>query len=376
MKLFPCLISIIIGFLLAGCSKNTRAYGDGKVISVDFDKREQLSFCDIFSRIEIIELEGSKQSYLTDPVSLQVNHDNFYLKDQHAIIAFDKNGKFLFSTAKRRGRARNEYFTINDYFVIDNNIYILDYDSKILVYDEELNVKAIHHIHSKNNENYIAFALINTDLIALTGIGNDWLFYSLSKKQIIGTDKINNIKTGGFAFGQSRKLISNDSLTLFRIPDNGNSYCYIDPYKCSVTELFHYDFGRQTFNPATVDKNKTIKSFLLEHTREYVIAMETQINNKFILTRLGYLEELEDPRDGSFGISFYSLKTGETMLVNNIFNNGKWISNLDFMDDKCIYSCITDYSNIHELIDEKLLDSESKQIIQNLNNDTNCLIIK
>lgn len=67
-----------------------------------------------------------------------------------------------------------------------------------------------------------------------------------------------------------------------------------------VYERFCYDFGKQTFNSSIVDKSDKITSYLKEHPKAYVIAMETLLNNNILLTRLGYMEVLNDPREGTF----------------------------------------------------------------------------
>jgi|GEM_PF-5813855 len=370
---------LIIGLLINSCSRHVGVYGDGEVIPIDFDNYEQLALSDLFSKIEVIELEGNEKSFLTDPVSLQVNDGKYYLKDHHAVYAFNEDGTFLYNTSIRRGRAKNEYFSINDYFVVDGNIYILDYNGKILIYDSDLNIKEIYQIEKNEAQLFTDFTPLSQDIIALSGISENainWSFYSKSKKKIVDTYCLTDIRTGGYVFGQSRKYITNDSLVLYRLPDNGTSYCSLNRIDHSVYERFCYDFGKQTFNSSIVDKSDKISSYLKEHPKEYVLAMETLLNNNILLTRLGYLEVLKDPREGTFRLSFYSLENGKQRLVNQFFKDGKWLYNLDYMDDSCIYSCIIDYSYNDFLYEDSLLDDKSRKILKGVNDNTNCLIFK
>lgn len=74
--------------------------------------------------------------------------------------------------------------------------------------------------------------------------------------------------------------------------------------------------------------------------------------------------------------SYYSLKNGHHRLINNRFSNGKWIGNIDYMDDTCIYSFENDYTYLDRFYEDSLLDEESRRILKTVNDDTNGLIIK
>ena len=369
-----------IGFMiLCSCSDNTAANGDAEIISIDFDKYESLSMSDIVSKIEIIELEGDTDSYLVNPMGLEVDGGNFYLRDQHAVFAFNGNGKFMYNTLNRRGRAGNEYFSINDYTVRDGNVYIMNHDGKIVVYDPDLNLKESYQIPADNSF-FRDFCLFDQNNLALSSLTRDtivWQFYSKTQGKTYGSCYLSGIKMGGYRFGKIRSYISNDEMVLYRLPDNGYSYYTLNPVDCTVTERFRYDVGEKySFSPSDVGDDERITRYLDSHPREYVIAMETLLNNSFILTRLGYIEQLDDPDDGTYRLSFYSLKDGHQRLINNKFVNGKWIIGLDYMDDTCIYSFENDYTYLDRLYEDSLLDEESRRILRTVNDDTNGLIIK
>jgi len=369
-----------IGFvILCSCSNHHSANGDPEIIPIDFDKYENLSMSDIISKIEIIELEGDTNSYLVNPMGLEVDGGNFYLRDQHAIFAFDGNGKFMYNTLSRRGRAGNEYFSINDYTVHDGNVYIMNHDGKIVVYDPNLNLK-----DSYQNLGYYSFfrdfCLFDQNLLALSSITHDtivWQFYSKTQGKTVGSCCLPGIKKHGYKFGTIRPYISNDEMVLYRLPDNGYSYYTLNPVDYTVTARFRYDVGdKYSFSPADVGDDERITDYLDSHPREYVIAQETLLNNSFILTRFGYIEQFDDPDDGTHRLSFYSLKDGHQRLINNKFLNGKWIMRLNYMDDTCIYSFENDYTYLDLLYEDSLLDEESRRILKTVNDDTNGLIIK
>lgn len=380
MKCSISILSFIIGMMvISGCSEHSVIYGNGEVIPIDFDKFEQLSMSDVVSKIEVIELEGNDSCYLVNPMTIQMYDGNIYMRDQHAVYVFDEEGRFIFNTSKRRGRGRNEYFSVNDYNVIDGNVGIMNHDGRIFVYDSLLNARKVYDVPRNRVLYYMDYALLNDDIMALSVQSGDsviWNFYSTTKDKIVGSCYLSKEKKGGYRFGTSRRYISNDSLVLYRSPDNGYSYFALNPQDYTVSERFRYDVGERAFSPKAVKKDESITSYLERHPREFVIVMETLINNRFILSRVGYIEPWDGPDDGTLRLSFYDLKKGTQRLINDRFNNGKMIIGLDYMDDTCIASFINDYSYIDLLYEDSLLDDKSRQILKGVNDGTNGLIIK
>ena len=106
---------------LAGCrNKGVNVADDGvTVISVDLNESEKVSMSDIISRIEIVELEGGPDSYVVGPRWFKVSNGKYYMdsRQTEAVYAFDSDGTFLFSTAKRKGNGHNEYVALNGFHV-------------------------------------------------------------------------------------------------------------------------------------------------------------------------------------------------------------------------------------------------------------------
>lgn len=369
-----------IGFvILCSCSNHKTADGDAQIISVDFNRYENLAMSDIISKIEIIALQGDTNSYFVSPMELRIDGGNFYFRDQHAVFAFYSKGEFLYNTKNRRGRAGNEYFSINEYTVIDGNVYIMNHDGKIVVYDPDLNLKESFQTQA-DGYSFGDFCMFNQDVMAFRTTTLDsiiWQFYSQTQAKTVGSCRLPCNKRGGYKFGTLSSYISNDDMVLCRLPDNGYSYYTLNPVDCSATERFRYDVGKKyTFSPSDVGEDERITSYLESHPGEFVIAQETLLNNSFILTRLGFIEQVDDFDDGRYRLSFYSLKNGHHRLINNRFLNGKWIMGIDYMDDTCIYSFENDYSYLDLLYEDSLLDEESRRILKTVNDDTNGLIIK
>lgn len=379
MRLFSRIALYAIALtMMYSCSKKVEVCGNGETIPIDFDNYEQLSMDDIISKIEVIELEGNNNSYLVNPKGLQYDNGNFYFRDQHSIFVFNSQGQYLYNTSSRRGRARNEYFAVNDYCVIDGNICIMNNDGKIVVYDSDLNLKDLYLVPMNQVLYYTDFAVLNRDILALSATKGDsliWNFYSKSKNKIITSCYLSKINQSGFRFGSVRRYINNDSIVLFHLLDNGYSYYTFNLEDLTIYELFHYDLGNKSFIPSEVKKEK-ITTYLKSHPNDYAIAQETLINNKFILTRFGHVNSFEDPNDGVYRLSFYSLTNGNKRLVNNLFNNEKLIMYLDYMDDNCIISFVNDYTYLDRLYEFHLLDDKSIKILNNVNDGTNGLLIK
>ena len=384
MHSFYSILFLLVVFICS-CSDAVDVNRDIKVIPVDFENYESVSMSDLFTKIEVIELEGNSESYLNSPSSLEINNGKIYLKDQHAVYSFDSNGKYLHNTKMRRGRASNEYFSVNDYYVDNENIYIMDHDGSVYVYDSVLNMKERYNVPVSNVIFYKSIANLNNDIFALSGpAGSDtivWNFYSKSEEKIVGTYFLTGIREGGYSFGLSREYITNDEMTVYRLPDNGYSYYVLNPNSYTVTELFQYNLGKYAFNPSKVDDKKSIASYIDEHKDKQIIAMETQINNKFILCKLGLVESNSDSLPDLISnlktrLSFYSLESGKHRLINNLFENNKSILGFDYMDDSCLY-LFNNYFELNQfLYEESLLDDKSKKILDGVNDETNGLIFK
>ena len=382
MKRVYYILTCLVVILICGCNNTDSISDNVDIITIDFDNCESVAMSDLFTKIEVIELEGNSESYLKGPHLIEIYNGKIYLKDQHAVFVFNSDGKFLYNTKQRRGNAGNEYFAVNDFCVIDNNVCIMDYDGSVYVYDSVLNLNELYHVPMNGVLFYKEIVNLNNDILVLSGPAKGdtlvWNCYSKSKDKIVETHYLSGIRGGGINYGRNKAYITNDNLAIYRLPDNGYSYYNINRDDYTMAERFRYDVGKYSFNPSKVDKNESIVSYIDEHERDLVVAMETQINNNFILCRLGYpLVYIEESNTLTPNcLSFYSLNNGKHRVVNNVFENNKSIIGFDYMDDNCLYSYNDYYFANQFMYEASLLDDKSKQILKNINDETNALIFK
>ena len=105
---------------------------------------------------------------------------------------FNSKGEFLYNTKNRRGRGGNEYFSINEYTVIDGNVYIMNHDGKIVVYDPDLNLKESFQTQA-DGYSFWDFCMFNQDVMAFRTTTLDsiiWQFYSKTQAKTVGSCRL------------------------------------------------------------------------------------------------------------------------------------------------------------------------------------------
>jgi hypothetical protein len=159
--------------LLFCLSCNSRTY-EGEKISVNFDKIEEKEHLasTIFSDMELVKLETTTESVLSDIKNIKFYKDNIYIQDIifKGVFVFDMKGKFL-KKLDKYGRGADEYTSIDD-FIIDetkNTLEVLNKkDNYIHIYDID------------------SFEIINTIKIPITFVfnfsKNDDLYYFQTNK--------------------------------------------------------------------------------------------------------------------------------------------------------------------------------------------------
>lgn len=376
-------LAAVAMMVVLGCSNQAGMDGDVQIIPIRFDKFETLSMSDIISKIEVIELEGGTEAYLSYPGKLDIENNRYYIIDDavHSIFVFDSTGHFLYNTKSRRGRGHNEHINPTDYYIEDSKICIMDYDGTVKEYDQSLNmVKSF----SPPITNYYACIEKLSDDIVVWSTTKDWVFYSISNDSVIGTYKAPDHKLGGLKFGRDY-YYRNDSQVLFRFNDNGYSLYQVDKEECTLKEAYRYKVDRDEFDASLVDENERLYSYLSKHRSECCILMDMAVNNRYLVSRIGYLsDENEDYinslTSGNLRLSFYSPESGKQRLIGDAFKGNKFILEITAMDDTAIYTLLPTFSDLTDLLpylyDDSLIDDESRKRIKNAGENTNALIFK
>lgn len=373
---------------LAGCrNKGVNVADDGvTVISVDLNESEKVSMSDIISRIEIVELEGGPDSYLTRTYQLRMADGRFYIRsiETDYIYAFDSDGRFLFNTAGRKGSGHNEYMRLYDFFV-DNKggINICSGVSGLLRYDSLLNT-----VSSDKSINYRTMIPLSDDYLAFINSAYDSEdslkvdFYSTATHKIVGSSSLAKKRyLQGFCIGLPNCYSINDKEILYRTTEVFNySVFRLNADSKTITEAYRYEAGDNMMNASQFPPASDL-SFEAKcdgaSTRQTSL-WDFDANNNFMIAILGSLNRRDLDSGKNLHLSLRSYKDGKQRLINAEMNGGKELYRIDWLDDDAIYSFVPDYiiKYLDRMVDIDLLDEHSKEILDRRNDDANAYIIK
>lgn len=139
MKFLGSIFIFSIVFLVS-CVDSRSTDENVKVIDIDvsqFVNSFDMSLLLDTSKCSITVLETTENNLIGHVDKLSVVKDRMYVLDcdNSIILIYDINGKYLSKIASR-GRARNEYTEIADFYVSENRLYLLDnMGMKLLIYD-------------------------------------------------------------------------------------------------------------------------------------------------------------------------------------------------------------------------------------------------
>lgn len=370
--------------ILAGCrNKGVNVADDGvTVISVDLNESEKVSMSDIISRIEIVELEGGPDSYVVGPRWFKVSNGKYYMdsRQTEAVYAFDSDGTFLFSTAKRKGNGHNEYVALNGFHVDkDGCIGIFSYASGYIKYDPTL--KAVNRDDSLRR---IGLVAVSDDVLAGAVISNDSLtleYYSTTLHKKIGTASMAYNKKNNdwqFVLYRLHTYMTNDRECLYRTSRISDfSVFRVNKDEKTITEAYRYDTGNGMLDESLLSSIKSQED-ITRLLSQYTSLWDFHINNDMIIAVLGHRAYNRLNIDRSFYWSFYQPQTGKQRLINTEMNDGKELDRIDQLDDGIIYTIVESYQfkDVDKMVDTDLLDEHSKEILDRRNDDTNAYIIK
>ncbi len=149
MKPYIKLISVTIATasLFSCTSANQTTESAETVVVLENHLKQSHNSSDLFNEIELLGLDGSSKSSLISSVDrIALMNDRVFVLDHRGnkVVAFDKEGKFVASTARLIGNGRNEYIRLQDMAVDQDKkrvylycdapyqLLILNYDLKVV----------------------------------------------------------------------------------------------------------------------------------------------------------------------------------------------------------------------------------------------------
>lgn len=184
-------ISFIL-FLANGCATNNSEQIVS--ISLNLDDAKEITYEEI-SPLKKIYLDSSKPEYFLAIVAKIIDTgDSYIFASREKVSKFGKDGKFI-TNFSEKGNAENEYSSIYNCNIIDNNVHILDLNSKkSLIFN--LGGEYIETIQYKDGANFEKRIEFNGGYIAKNFMLGD---KSASELMFIGKDK-SSVKIGDEKF--------------------------------------------------------------------------------------------------------------------------------------------------------------------------------
>lgn len=213
MKSLRLKLALLL-FLLVGlqsCLKQQSAESDVKTIDISTDKLSWTSYkCDsIFDFNGYVLLESTDESLIREISKLYLTDNNIFVLDANRrILVFDTQGKYL-KTIDHFGEGPNEYQKIQDFTVSDDTLYLLDnQSSRILKYSVDDT-----YISQENSLKAQGFFPFSTDTIAYNigfgfadGAGTKNYSFALQRDKDVQYDLEFNSKMLGYVYSHSGAL--------------------------------------------------------------------------------------------------------------------------------------------------------------------------
>lgn len=298
--------------------KNKMESNEKNIISIDIVKNTEVSLFDIFSKIEIVNLEINDSSIIKRIDKLQVYNGDYYIHDyfSHKLFSFNEIGRFNFKI-DNRGQGPDEYMNISDFDINNDSLSLLSsMDGDIHIYDLQGNFIRKHRL-PKCRGSYSNIRYLNNDTIAFMTFDfeNRLKFYSklrnvIFKESVPQEDNIySSFSTPVFPYGNyyieafdnrvmqmSSKgeltvgyewdfgVLNNDVANFKKAPDandaNAQKELYEFARKIYASEVVNYFFGMAGGNTQYVytqimRKNKNMSIFYNKETKQNYVFEKT-----------------------------------------------------------------------------------------------------
>ena len=374
MKYYIKLILILCISSLAGCSNKNVNKHCSENIHIDINSIKNISFSELFDKIEIIPLETNKECIIGIARKIIFHKEIFFIEDRlnNEVLLFNKNGTFR-NKIGHIGRGPGEYLVLNDFEIdIQNDLVkILSVDpSRVISYD--FNGK---HTNTIKIDKMVApsfFCLAYPDTI---------YFYSLFDPIKISSYSIKNAKFFNdydqdlefsiYSIGKTRRLspfYKYKDVVLLTETFSNEVYSYShDGLSCKLK----WDFGSHSFNIHTdlpKGQNRQFYSkYLKELNNSKAFYFRNYIeNSKFIFTSFLF--------NYIFRTLVYNKDTETYNLFTEFTEGGFLPDGINFFDNGIYF--LVNASDIHETIPQIFLNNEMLQTINKIDIDANSLIIK
>jgi len=243
-------ICIILVLAFSCSEKNSESFQ-----VFDLGQNHNISIHDVFSDIDIVQLETSKECFITTIHKVEYHYGHYYIFDLRGqeVLCFDDRGKFVFKISDA-GKGPNEYVYISD-FTIDkynNQILLLVPQGKLHIYNLTGDFVKVVDIRTDNILSFNWVYSIDAGTLLFTSISEfHLLFYSIEDEKVFKTEF--QIPTFLQKFSPYNRIAQYDGKTLC-IPALSQEVYDIS----STNPLLFYNWNFGTLNNSGKQINKLI----------------------------------------------------------------------------------------------------------------------
>lgn len=264
---------VLTGFMVfLGCRSGEGDVPSSDGIFIDITRDDEVSWKDLFSKIELVPLETRQDVHLYNADKVLLSEGHFYILDEKgsAVFIFTDEGKYV-RKIQQVGRGPGEYLNICDMLINPhtNTIDILSPFGEVLSFDREGNfVSRIRLPKPPLAVHY--FAVVDEDIFAFfSGTDSKRVFlYSQKADSIVYTDR----EIPPFI---SSKTYLNPPHSVFT--EFGGGTFYFEPFSNdvfrvtadSLEKVYSWDFGRYNFHIHDLDPEASFQTnveYLRAHT--------------------------------------------------------------------------------------------------------------
>jgi hypothetical protein len=365
-------------FFAYGCKSHTNNLLDNNLIPIELDKiNDSLSFFDIFSKVEIIPLETTNLSLLSQMNFVKVipYEDFIYILDskQHLIQKFDSCGKYI-STINKRGRGPGEYSLLSDFGINRQNRtiellcptgtlyrYTLDGADFVDSFSLKDSTKSTHLFERLSDNYYVFFSIFNDKKL---------IYYSTKDNKIVKTDYTLPdyiLKKSTLKFAMSPFVRFNDTVRFYE-GHNGNIYS-IDTSSLSIFAKYRWDFGKYNFNLSEVSENESdIYYYSLANTISFKYASSFLLcteSERFVISNFNFRGKI------------MTLAFNKILNKSHVFHRTKeGVQILSGYSHKNFHYLCVPPTYLDKFVNNSILSNSQQLVLATINIDDNYVILK
>ena len=369
-------ILFITCFIFVGCKNETIKNADS--IDLSNSIRSDISVFDIFSKVEIIPLETTKESVITPfLINVEPVDSFFYVLDfnQEVIFIFDSAGNYQRKLDKN-GQGPQDYYGLVDFNInrFTGNLELLSTYGYLQIYDKSGNehkekvdiseIIAVRNVENLTEDVYVFFAYSGRE------DKEKMFFYSRNEKKIIAKeyDFPGKVLITSFGHNITPFYFYSDSIFFFQA-FNGDIFS-IDIQNFKLVPRYSWDFGENTLEKSKIvpynDTPNYYRQLSANGSRKYAMQFGLNAENShYFMTSFFF-------NNKPMGL-IHNKKDNTNIILRHFKEGFQCVPH--FMDEEAMYSWFT-YDYLSGIVNESVLDEENKIKLRNVKEDDNSVIVK